>query len=346
MKYKTPNLAAPQATKDEIRDPAFYSWVLQETREKVPAIGIASGFGRANYPINVRVIDAPMYHKGDKRADGIRELHVAAESAAANGTVVVINCNKSFHSGTLLMSAVCALAGFSVRDTLTNINRTRHIWPGHFLPPDKWQDDDSNHEADMIDARASVERLQTQVLQTQAARQPQAPLNAPAARSQPRGTVSSLLPPSRGASASGSASAWGSASGLQPAGAASASSAAGAASDSASGLQLGPSLAQQMRESSADKRRAKAAALAAPPPAAAAAPVAPPPAPAQAAPPPAAFNAAFDAAFTEAEILTIANHCAAERNKTGGVTAAGGKEEKLVKSVNQVIKSRKFAKQE
>ena len=68
-----------------------YAWIMHETGLHVHAVGVAAGHGETAYPVELRVIHAPMYHKGKARADGVEALWSACQTAIGRNTASILH---------------------------------------------------------------------------------------------------------------------------------------------------------------------------------------------------------------------------------------------------------------
>ena len=54
--------------KSEAAEVDLFTWIRRETNMYVHAVGVAARHGETSYPKKVKVINAPMYHKGHVRS--------------------------------------------------------------------------------------------------------------------------------------------------------------------------------------------------------------------------------------------------------------------------------------
>ena len=154
-------------TKWQASDPEFHAHVQRSTNKNISCVGVASGEdGAGQYPAGVRVIHAPMYHRGRLRTQGVQELYEACELAAVCGEAVVVHCNQSFHRGPILLAGVAKLGGAEKNAILEELADERDIYPGHTMDPEDWED----HDPDLKRPRlaASSKEVQRQIRNIQA----------------------------------------------------------------------------------------------------------------------------------------------------------------------------------
>ena len=114
--------------KHQAGDPEFYRLARQATGREIRAVGVAAGAGQAiSYPDGVQVIEAPMFHRGFPRGQGVAAFYVACERAAGNGEAVVCHCGQGFHRAPLLLAAVARLAGHNVQTVLEQVAFSRDM---------------------------------------------------------------------------------------------------------------------------------------------------------------------------------------------------------------------------
>jgi hypothetical protein len=144
--------------KREAASQELYSWIKRETGKDVYAVGVAAGQGAAAYPVGLRVIEVPMYHKGPFRTDGVAELWDACKEACSQKKAIVIHCNQSFHRGPLLMGAMMVKSGMLLSDAMECIGTERVIYGGHFFEHHLWPASERNgqHAEDFLEARRFV----------------------------------------------------------------------------------------------------------------------------------------------------------------------------------------------
>ena len=92
--------------KSEAATQDLYSWIKRETGKNVYAVGVAAGHCETRYPEHVKVINVPMYHKGNMRREGVEALWDACIVACSQNKAILVHCNQSFHRGPLLLAAM------------------------------------------------------------------------------------------------------------------------------------------------------------------------------------------------------------------------------------------------
>ena len=148
--------------KSEARSDSLFRFIKGKTGSGVRAVGVAAGHGEAIYPVKTKVINAPMYHKGNLRAQGVDALWAECEAACSQNQVIVVHCNESFHRGPLLLAAMMVKAGKTLSQALQYIGTKRNIYSGHFMEHSEWpkKERESHHAKDLLEAHRFVRGLE------------------------------------------------------------------------------------------------------------------------------------------------------------------------------------------
>ena len=148
-------------TKDEAETPELYRRIARETNKAVFHIAVAAGQGRASYPVEARVHELPMYHKGRVRDEALKNFWNACKETAWAGQAVMIHGNQSFHRGPLALAAIMVRAGYSKEEALDMIAGFRRIYAGHHVPSELWPPSEwaDPHASDLLECHLWLERL-------------------------------------------------------------------------------------------------------------------------------------------------------------------------------------------
>ena len=149
------------ATQDEAETMSLYRKIERETGKKVLHILAAAGGSQANYPIEARVHECPMYHKGRLRTNAVDGFWNACKETARQKHAVLVHCINTFHRGPLAAAAIMVLAGYNKERAFTMISDSRHIYPGHMVPFSDWPEAErkGSHAQDVLECHAWLETL-------------------------------------------------------------------------------------------------------------------------------------------------------------------------------------------
>ena len=127
------------ATKHEAAGTGLYAYIYKMTGLFVRVVGVAAGDGAAAYPYDMEVIEAPMYHEGNIRVEGIEALWAKCKVASRDPKSAILgHCVGSFHRAPLLLAAMMVKSGMTFGEAMEYIASERRIYGGHFLDPSMW----------------------------------------------------------------------------------------------------------------------------------------------------------------------------------------------------------------